>query len=251
VPKQIFETRIAERRVRDGTRISLRFRVGDESIPAILQLPLWDQQAPTVPAALLLHGYASEKALLADTAGKALLAKGVASLAIDLPLHGERTSGLQSFSRQNPLAMLDLWKLALDECATALHYLAAHKEIDARRLGLMGYSMGAYLGVIAASQHRQVRAIVLAAGGDLPDNTVFGNLVRMAADPTIAVRQLDGRPLLMVNGRFDRTVTADQAERLYAAASQPKELRWFQTGHRLPPNAVEFAAQWLSDKLSA
>jgi predicted esterase len=225
--------------------------VGDESIPAILQLPLRNEEAPPVPGALLLHGYASEKALLADTAGKALLARGVASLAIDLPLHGERASGLQSFSRQNPLAMLELWKLALDECATALHYLSARPEIDRQRLGLMGYSMGAFLGVIAAAQHREVRALVLAAGGDLPDSTVFGNLVRMAADPITAVRQLNGRPLLMVNGRFDRTVTADQAERLYAAASQPKELRWFQTGHRLPADAVEFAAKWLSEKLSA
>ena len=61
----------------------------------------------------------------------------------------------------------------------------------------------------------------------------------MAADPIRAVQKLDGRPLLMINGRHDRTVTPDQAERLYAAASQPKELRWFPTGHTLRVDAID------------
>lgn len=229
----------------------MRFRVAEESIPAILQLPARDEAAAPVPAALLLHGYSSEKARLADSVGKALLAKGVASLAIDLPLHGERANGIQSFSRRHPLEMLKLWRLALDECAIALHYLAAFQGVDRTRLALVGYSMGAFLGVIAASRHAEVRALVLAAGGDLPHRTPFGSLMRMAADPIKAVRELNGRPLLMINGRFDKTVTPDQAERLYAAAGQPKELRWFPTGHALRSDAVDFAASWLSEKLSA
>jgi uncharacterized protein len=73
----------------------------------------------------------------------------------------------------------------------------------------------------------------------------------MAADPIKAVRELDGRPLLMINGRLDRTVTPDQAERLYAAANQPKELRWFPTGHALRAEAVDFGAEWLAEKLRA
>ena len=248
--KKIFQTVRSERRIAGGKRILLSFRTGEEHIPAILQLPDRHEESDPVPAALLLHGYSSNKERLADSAGKALLGHGIATLAIDLPLHGERARELESASRRNPMEMVTLWRLALDECATALRYICARPEIDTERLGIVGYSMGAFLGIITASRHEEFKAVVLAAGGDLPTNTPFGSLIRMAADPIRAVRALDGRPLLMINGRFDRTVTPDQAERLYAAASQPKELRWFPTGHTLRVDAIEFAAKWLEEKLT-
>lgn len=40
-------------------------------------------------------------------------------------------------------------------------------------------------------------------------------------------------------------VTPAQAERLFQAGSQPKELRWYDAGHRLPPAAADDAAEWL------
>jgi fermentation-respiration switch protein FrsA (DUF1100 family) len=55
----------------------------------------------------------------------------------------------------------------------------------------------------------------------------------------------------MVNGRFDRTVTPDQARRLYAAAKEPKELRWYDGGHWPPPRELESAADWIADRLQA
>ena len=249
--RKIFQTIRNERRIAGGRRVLLTFRTAEENIPAILLLPDTHEDAPPVPGALLLHGYSSNKERLADSAGVALLQRGVATLSIDLPLHGERARELQSFSQRNPMEMVKLWRLALDECTTALRYLCARPEVDTKRLGIVGYSMGAFLGVIAASRHEEFRAVVLAAGGDLPTNTPFGSLIRLAADPIRAVQKLDGRPLLMINGRHDRTVTPDQAERLYAAASQPKELRWFPTGHTLRAEAIEFAGRWLEEKLKA
>jgi len=53
----------------------------------------------------------------------------------------------------------------------------------------------------------------------------------------------------MVNGRFDRTVTSAQAERLYEAAREPKEIHWYNGGHWPPPNAIDVAADWLSARL--
>ncbi|HEY0996866.1 MAG TPA: hypothetical protein VGD77_12805, partial [Gemmatimonadaceae bacterium] len=58
-----------------------------EEVPAILLLPA---SARAVPAALLLHGYTSRKERMAESLGMALLRQGIASLSIDLPLHGER-----------------------------------------------------------------------------------------------------------------------------------------------------------------
>jgi hypothetical protein len=69
-------------------------------------------------------------------------------------------------------------------------------------------------------------------------------------DPLRAVRRTGGRPLLMVNGRFDRTVTPSQAERLFAAAQEPKTMHWYGGGHWPPAKDIEFAAQWLASQLA-
>ena len=53
----------------------------------------------------------------------------------------------------------------------------------------------------------------------------------------------------MVHGKRDRTVRPEQAERLFAAAGEPKEMRWWDSGHYLPQAAIEDAARWLKTAL--
>ena len=231
---------------RGGRRARLRFHAGGEEIPAILLLP---EGTGPHPAALLLHGYSSRKEHMADGVGSALLRHGIASLAIDLPLHGTRADPVQAQAARNPLAALRLWRQAVFEASLGLRYLAARREIDGRCLAVAGYSMGSYLAVMLAAEEPSVRAVVLAAGGDLPGGTPLAAIARTVVDPLRAVRRLAGRPLLMVHGRNDRTVRPEQAERLFAAAGEPKELRWWPSGHILPPPAVDDAAAWLAERL--
>src|SRR5688572_18650697 len=119
-------------------RYSLRLHVGDAVVPGLLLLP--PDVDRKVPAAVLLHGYSSRKERMADTIGRALAIRGVASLAIDLPLHGDRDAPLQREALLNPLALVRHWRLALAECAAALDCLADHERYDASRLALVGYS---------------------------------------------------------------------------------------------------------------
>jgi predicted esterase len=218
--------------------------LGDAAIPSLLLLP---SVPHAVPAALLLHGYTSHKEMMSGTIGSALLEAGMASLAVDLPLHGERSAAGRS--GMQPLELMRNWKLALAECTIALRYLAARPDIDRDWLAIVGYSLGSFLGVTVAARERVVRAVVLAAGGDLPSNMPLAGMVRTVVDPLAAVRQLDGTPLLMVNGRRDRTVTAAQAQRLFDAAREPKEIRWWDAGHRLPATATGEVAEWLAEQL--
>lgn len=219
---------------------------GGEAVPAILQLPA----SRPAPAVLLIHGFTSRKESMADSLGRSLAARDVASLAIDLPLHGAREGGIEGMSLRNPLALVQKWRLAVKEATNALQYLADHPSIDSQRLALGGYSLGSFIGVIAAAQSPLVRAVALAAGGDLPAATPFASLVRTIADPLHAVRGLAGRPLLMVNGRYDRTIRAEQANALFAAAAEPKEQRWYNGGHWPPQRAIEDVAAWLAAQLS-
>lgn len=245
---KIHQTVHSEKRVAGGRRVVLDFRVKDDTIPGILLLP---EAAAPVPGVLLLHGYSSRREHMADEVGRALLGRGVASLSIDLPLHGTRQDPLQLQAARNPLAIFSLWRQARRECALAVRYLGARSEVDRDRLAVAGYSLGSFLAVLLAADDPSVRAVVVAAGGDLPDGTPLAAVARSVADPLRAVRKLKGRPLLMVHGKNDRTVRPAQAERLFAAAGEPKEIRWWSAGHILPPDAIGYAARWLAERLDA
>ena len=234
------------------SRTVLQITLAGARVPAILMHPgdAASRESARVPAALLLHGYSSRKERMAETVGTALARAGVASLAIDLPLHGERGHEMDAQAARNPLQLAQRWRAAVLECGGALAWLGAQPGIDAARLAVVGYSMGAFLGCEVAAREASVRALVLAAGGDLPKQTPFAMLVKTVADPVRAIRRFAGRPLLMVHGRHDTTVRPDQAERLHAAAGEPKELRWYDAGHYLPPGVVVEAAAWLAAALA-
>ena len=249
MPRRLTQSIRAERTLPGGARrVALEFGIegADGRVPAILSLPAGARAAPGV---LLLHGYSSHKEQMADSIGRVLLRHDVASLAIDLPLHGERRGGVDGQAMRNPMALASAWRTAQADARLALGYLGARSEVDAGCLAIVGYSMGSFLGVLVAAEESKVRALVLAAGGDLPEGTPFERLVRTLADPLRAVRKLDGRPLLMVHGKRDRTVTPAQAERLFAAANEPKTLRWWDAGHYLPDAAIDEAAGWLESVL--
>ena len=236
----------ASRDIAGGHQVTLEIEAEREHVPAILLLP--NSTSGNRPGALLLHGFTSRKERMAEGIGRALLTRGVATLSIDLPLHGEREGSIDELSLRNPLQLIGAWRLALAEVRRSLDYLTQLTVIDAGRLALVGYSLGSFLSVVAGDDDR-VRAMVLASGGDLPERTPFAALVRAAADPLRSVRKFGGRPLLMVNGRYDRTVTPAQAERLFEAAREPKEIHWYNGGHWPPQRPIDFAAEWLSARL--
>jgi fermentation-respiration switch protein FrsA (DUF1100 family) len=52
-------------------------------------------------------------------------------------------------------------------------------------------------------------------------------------------------PILFLSGRRDQLVPERDAERLQRAAPQPKEIRWYDSGHFLPSRAWCDAAHFL------
>jgi len=217
---------------------------GAERVPASLLLP---KGAVSAPAVLLLHGFSSNKERMVQSVGRALQERGVASLALDLPFHGERDGAGGAVPYRNPIALVGAWRSAVREARAAIEWLGGQPEVDSARLGVLGYSLGGFLALMTASEEASVRAITLAAAGDLPDSTPYLSLLRRAVDPLRAVRRLDGRPLLLVNGRRDTTTRPAQAERLFALAEEPKELYWYEGGHWPPVSAIEYAAAWMSE----
>jgi fermentation-respiration switch protein FrsA (DUF1100 family) len=250
-----------ERRARHRRKVSLDEEVGHAAgedlarhegmarldVPSVWLAP--ETRSP-VPAALLLHGFSSSKERMAQSVGRELRARGVASLALDLPIHGERDGDRSTLSR-NPLALVGAWRAAIAESRDAITWLASHASVDAQRIGIVGYSLGGFLALMTASEDERLHAIALAAAGDLPDHTPYASLIRGLVNPLRAAERLAGRPLLLVNGTRDTTTRPEQAKRLFAAAREPKTLHWYEGGHWPPPSAITMAAQWMADRLHA
>lgn len=224
---------------------ALRLTLAGEQVPALWLAPSARRRAP---AALLLHGFSSAKERMMQSVGLALHARGVASLALDLPFHGERDGDVNAAAR-NPLTLVTAWRRAVIEARAAVDWLSAQSDVDASRLAIVGYSLGGFLALIAAAEDERLRVVALAAAGDLPDRTPYAALVRGLVDPLRAARRLAGRPLLLVNGRRDTTTRPAQAERLFAAASEPKTLEWYEGGHWPPQRAIEQAGEWVASRL--
>jgi len=225
-------------------RRSAIIELGGAGVPSLLLRP--DVDTP-VPGVLLLHGYSSSKETLSNTMGRALAARGIASLSFDLPLHGTRDDQMFAEARTNPFGLMQHWKRALVESRDAITWLAEHEAIDPHKIGIAGYSLGSYIALQVAAAEKRIKCVIVAAGGDLPA-TPWTSMVRMVTDPLTSVKLLKRRPLLVLHGVNDRTIRREQAQKLYDSASEPKTLNWYQSGHVLPPAAADDAAKWLVEQ---
>lgn len=231
-----------------GEERALHLTHDAERVPATFLVPTGVRPAPI---ALLLHGFSSSKERMTETVGRALLDRGVGSLALDLPLHGDREGSGGEIPYRKPLALVGAWRTAVREARAAVEWLAVQPEVDSARIGAVGYSLGGFLALIMAAEESRVRVVALAAAGDLPLTTPYSGLVRRAVDPMKAARKLAGRPLLMVNGRGDRSTKPEQAERLFAHADEPKQIQWYEGGHWPPRASIDYVAEWTATHLAS
>lgn len=68
-------------------------------------------------------GYGSLERAAFLAMGQSLAARGITSLAIDLPLHADRDDGLVAEARTNPLGLLQHWRMAPAEARVAIHFI--------------------------------------------------------------------------------------------------------------------------------
>lgn len=217
------------------------------NVPSIMLRP---DLGASVPGVLLLHGYSSSKERLANSMGRSLAMRGIASVAIDLPLHGARDDAMIDEARSNPLGLLKHWKTAVAEAKDAIAWLADNDAIDPGCIAVAGFSLGSYIALQTAAADKRVKCVIVAGGGDLPE-TPWTGMMRMVSNPLSSAKSLKGRPLLMLHGTHDRTIRPDQAQRLYDAALEPKKLKWYDSGHVLPAASADDAAKWLVERFAA
>jgi dienelactone hydrolase len=122
---------------------------------------------PHAPAVLLLHSVFRDHAVWGEFA-TLLQRNGIAALAIDLRGHGESTrlstpDGLVKIDPRE-LTTRDYQNMQLDAEA-AIDWLQGQPEIDAKRIGLIGESVGANVALRYAAVNEDLAAVVLFSPG--------------------------------------------------------------------------------------
>ena len=218
-------------------------------------------QTPRPPVVILVPGLDSVKEELHNY-GDDFLRRGMAVLAIDGPGQGE-----MEFSHP----MRPDYDVPV---RYAVDYLEGRVDVDATRVGLMGVSFGGQYAVRAAAFEPRLRAVIENCGPydqsrnfrgrpQISRDTMVHRL--KAADEEDAFQKLQafslegvaervGCPLLVVQGRRDRLVPAEQGERIAAEAAPNAELWLFEDGNHVCNN-IPFKhrpqqADWMASKLN-
>jgi dienelactone hydrolase len=234
-------------------------------IPVILVRP--GEMPPPYPLVILAHGFDSNKYQMSYWVAGELVSRGIAVLAPDMPFHGERKGHAPDIRGHGDVhAFYRNMRQAVIELRQLIDFAQARNEFDTLQgIGLLGYSMGSWISSLAASADPRVKALVLMVEGTPaeelespnPDSQFFG-ILNDRLDlwkeypqmrPCAALQAYASRPLLMLNGQRDRLIPAEAAKRLFAQAGEPKEQRWYDAGHLLPPEAFYDASQWLENIL--
>lgn len=186
---------------------------------------------------------------------------GAVVVAINAPWNRRGGSPLM-FTPQDSVEQVQI----IVELQRAVDLLIARDDVDPTRLGYFGYSYGAAMGALLAGVERRLVTYIL-TGGD-------GGLVSHVTGPDDAGRQpapeaqfkrwlaamepiepirFVGRAapasILFQSGTLDVLVPPADARDLHNAASNPKEVRWYETGHDMNQQAVEDRVAWFVSKL--
>jgi dienelactone hydrolase len=160
-----------------------------------LFLPAKASATARVPAVVLLHGAAGVQEARDLTYGRQLAAMGVAALSVDaFASRRDRASGFLERLIEITEAMI------LADAYSALHYLAARPDIDARHIALVGFSYGGMVTLYAAQ--------AMVAERYAPDGLRFAGHAAFYA-PCIARfddKRATGAPVLMLMGGKDELV---------------------------------------------
>lgn len=259
----------AAQTIGDGKVRLLRFSylsTNGQRVPALLFTPPGVSAAHPVPCIIILHGLGGSKEIMAGYA-LAMAKFGYVSLVIDEYGQGERGPLKTAPGQQAGQLAMAVLQTSVD-VRRGLDFLQTRPEIDSKRVGLAGVSLGAIIGTVVSGVEPRIEAAVLISGGGdwslilrtlsarnatvgRRDTSVFKktNFAQLGVllapeDPLTFAPHITPRPILMLGGRKDTTIVPQAQTELFEAARQPKQFVLYpQYGHVPPPEVVFPAMQ--------
>ena len=228
-------------------------------LAAYLRVPGARGREAAPPVVIMLPGLDSTKEEMQATA-EYLLARGMATLAIDGPGQGEAAFDLPIEPAYEKVA------------AAVVDYLATRPDVDGGNVGLFGISLGGYYAARAAAREKRLKAVVDLAGpyrldldwDELPAQTRATFRVRSGAASddearakagTLTLEEAAGEittPLLILGGGRDRLTPAYHQERLANEVASAELVIYPDGSHGVTNRAFESRsrmADWLAARL--
>ena len=152
----------------------------------------------------------------------------------------------------------------------AADVLQSREDVDPSRIAIVGHSSGAMMGAVAASIDDRFRAAVYEVGllgmsihiatspgpwaqgvrKEMGDQLSHFLEVIAVVDDKNYIGQAPAVPKLFQSARYDPGVPRKDAEDFFNAASQPKELKWYDSGHDIDDlRAITDRARFLAKNL--
>ncbi len=186
---------------------------------------------------LAAHGFTgSRRARYLTGASKAWTREGLAVVALDLPFHGDR-----AVPGADPTAIhaTDAVVRSLGDLGRVVDLVEGHDRLRGRPIGLLGFSMGGWLGTLFAAGDRRVAGLCLCVVGSNARRVRFSGppltddqeAALLAADPATYAAAVGDRPVLMLNADRDEIFDRVSALDLYDAFEPPKSLTFFPGTH--------------------
>lgn len=233
------------------------------------------------PAAVVLHnllalGDARFERGLAESLARA----GYVTVFMDLPFHLRRSpTGVSNgalFIRSDLRQTVRNVKQAAADASALVRWLSERPDVDPKRIGMAGVSMGGFITHLVMGQNFRVRSgVTVVAGGDVAGliwkshagvaravkNRLEGQGItrEMAAErlaevePTEYANCIAPRPVLMVNATDDLIVPRSSVEAMARALGDPPQL-WLPTNHfgivLLPDRLYRLTRDFLDTTLS-
>ena len=227
----------------------------DGRVPALLFVP--SGEAPRA-GLIVQHGLPSRKEDVAHDAAE-LASLGAVVIAIDAPFARPNAAEPVEFTLRDREEQVQL----IVDLRRAVDLLHSRADVDPDRIGYLGISYGGAMGGLLAGVEHRITAFVLMVGD--------GGLVEHFSGPEdrggplsslepkrrkewiAAMRPIEpltwikraSAPLLFLFGRQDQLVPPRDAARYQRAAPGPKQIRWYDSDHFLPPRAWCDAAHFL------
>jgi len=221
---------------------------GPDNVTGFVVRPL---EAEDDPAGIVfMHGGNRSAAdFLADA--KALAKRGAVALAIDSPFRRSPDPKIQEGTADLE-PTYETMVQNVQDLLRGLDILVDQYGADPERLALVGYSKGAQPAALAAALDARVRAFVLMAGlahpSGLPRDPHAQELFG-AIDTIDWIDNLAPTRLLLQGAEYDSVIPHREMELLAEAASEPKEIRWYDADHDLGPQAELERRAWLVEQL--
>jgi cephalosporin-C deacetylase-like acetyl esterase len=219
------------------------FSVNHKKVSGLLSIP--KNTTNPVPVIILLHGAGDYKTVdYIDYGNDFFIKNGYAVLRIDISKHGDRTEDEYelSFTGETRYWSREIITQTVFDLRRAVDFIETQNELDAKRIGFFGISLGGITGAIFCGVEKRVKVpVIVLAGGQL--NLMYGKKAlgsdakdyTSIIEPINFVKQIAPRPLLMINAENDDIVPPMMSKLLYKKAEKPKNIIWFPAKHHTIP----------------